>query len=70
MTEFDGFTMKLITNEGVLRMHRNSRNARQVFRRCLDGNEFIVWVAGDCEDGMYAAIFNTGEESGRIAFLP
>ena len=68
MTRFDDFTMKLITNEGILRMHRNSRNARQVFRRCLDGNEFIVWIASDCEDGMYVAIFNASDESGRIDF--
>ena len=68
MTGFDGFTMKLITNEGVLRMHRNSRNARQVFRRRLAGNEFIIWAAGDCEGGMYIAIFNAGEENARIDF--
>ena len=68
MTGFDDFTMSLITNEGVLRMHRNSRNARQVFRRSLGGNEYIVWRADDCEGGSYVALFNAGDESGRIDF--
>ncbi len=68
MTGFDEFTMNLITNERILRMHRNSRNARQVFRRCSGGNEFVVWTAGDCEGGAYIAVFNAGSESGQIAF--
>nr|AHF24669.1 alpha-galactosidase [uncultured bacterium Contig13] len=68
MTGFDGFTMKLITNEGILRMHRNSRNARQVFRRTAGGSEYIVWTAGDCEGGTYVAVFNAGDEDGCVDF--
>ena len=68
MTGFDGFTMSLITNEGVLKMHRDSRNARQVFRRSEGGNEYIVWTAGDREGGSYIACFNAGDEDGRISF--
>ncbi len=66
MTGFDAFTMKLITNERVLRMHANSRHAHQVLRRVTDGKEIIVWTATDCEGGLYAAVFNVGEEDGRV----
>ena len=69
MTEFDDFTMNLLTNEGILRMHRNSRNARQIFRRNLDGSEYIVWSADDCEGGAYLAVFNVGETDGRCTVL-
>ena len=68
MTGFDEFTMRLLTNKGILRMHRNSRNARQVFRRYSGGNEFVVWTASDCEEGSYIAIFNAGDETGQITF--
>ena len=34
-----------ITDEAVLKMHANSRNARQIFRREIDGKEFILWIA-------------------------
>ena len=68
MTGFDDFTMKLITNEAVLKMHANSRNAHQVFRRVLGGNEVIVWTAADCEGGSYVAVFNAGDEDGQIEF--
>ena len=66
MTGFDEFTMGLLTNEGVLRMHRNSRHAHQVFRREMCGTEVIVWTAVDCEKGMYIAIFNAGGEDSEI----
>ena len=68
MTGFDDFTMKLLTNEGILRMHRNSRNARQAFRRCSGESEFIVWTADDCEGGSYIAVFNAGEADAWITF--
>ncbi|MBQ2183494.1 MAG: glycoside hydrolase family 27 protein, partial [Lachnospiraceae bacterium] len=61
MTGFDDFTMNLITNEDILRMHRNSREARQIIRTA-DDNEFIVWKARDSEGGSYLAFFNAGDE--------
>ena len=66
MTGFDEFTMGLITNEGILKMHRNSRHAHQVFRRPEGENELICWVASDCEGGMYIALFNAGETDGEF----
>ena len=68
MTGFDEFTVKLITNEGILRMHRNSRNACQIFRRDCEGNEYVAWTASDSEGGAYLAVFNLGDEDGALVF--
>ena len=68
MTRFDDFTLKLITNEAVLKMHAHSRNARQIFRREIDGNEYILWAADDCDSGKYIAVFNAGDEDGTFEF--
>ena len=66
MTGFDEFTMCLITNEEVLAMHRNSRDAHQVWRREVCGSEYILWTASSVEGGRYIAIFNAGEKDGEI----
>ncbi|MBQ2101366.1 MAG: glycoside hydrolase family 27 protein [Lachnospiraceae bacterium] len=66
MTGFDDFTMKILTNEGILRMHKNSRNAHQVFRRNIGGVEFATWIAQDVEGGTYIAIFNLGSEEATL----
>ncbi|MCR4597757.1 MAG: glycoside hydrolase family 27 protein [Acetatifactor sp.] len=66
MTGFDDFTMKILTNEGILRMHKNSRNAHQVFRRSIDGVEFATWIAQDMEGGTYIAVFNLGNEEATL----
>ncbi|MCR4739334.1 MAG: glycoside hydrolase family 27 protein [Lachnospiraceae bacterium] len=68
MTGFDDFTKKLITNAAVLRMHANSRNARQIFRREMCGSEFILWTADDCEGGKYIAVFNAGDKDAHLEF--
>ena len=68
MTGFDDFTMRLITNEAVLAMHANSRNAKQIFRRKTSGTEYILWAAEDCMGGRYIAMFNAGEQDGEFAF--
>ncbi len=68
MTGFDDFTMKLITNEAVMRMHANSRNARQIFRRETDGKEYILWTADDSDGGKYMAVFNASDEDGEFGF--
>ncbi|MBR4733679.1 MAG: glycoside hydrolase family 27 protein [Lachnospiraceae bacterium] len=66
MTGFDDFTMKLLTNEEILKMHRNARHSHQVFRRVVNGTEFIVWMAVSAEGGNYLAVFNAGEEDGTL----
>ncbi|MBO7531848.1 MAG: glycoside hydrolase family 27 protein [Lachnospiraceae bacterium] len=66
MTRFDDFTMKLITNDQILRMHRNSRNARQIFRREIACREFTLWMADDSEGGKYIAVFNLSDEDAGL----
>lgn len=66
MTGFDDFTMSLLTNAGILKMHESSRHSHQVWRKEIDGNEYILWTSACAEGGQYAAIFNAGETSGEI----
>ena len=67
MTKFDDFTMSLLTNEGILKMHRNARHSHQVWRREMNGSEIVLWTAADAEDCQYAALFNIGENSADIS---
>lgn len=66
MTGFDDFTMGLITNEEILKMHRNARHSHPVWQRDIDGTEHILWTAISSEGGQYAVIFNTGEQDSSI----
>lgn len=66
MTGFDEFTMGLITNTEILAMHCNARNAHQVWRREIGGNEYILWTASSAEGGRYLAVFNAGEKDAAI----
>ena len=66
MTGFDEFTMKLLTNEDILSMHLNARHSHQIFRRKMNGTEFIVWMAQSAKGGSYVAVFNAGEEDGTL----
>lgn len=67
MTKFDDFTMSLLTNEGILKMHRNARHSHQVWRREMNGSEIVLWTAADAEGGQYATLFNIGENSADIS---
>lgn len=66
MTGFDEFTLGLITNERVLDMNRNSRHSHQVWRKNINGNEYILWTAVCSYGGSYAAVFNAGDNNGSI----
>ena len=66
MTKFDNFTMGLITNEEILKMHRNARHSHPVWQCEINGTEHILWTAVSSEGGQYAAIFNTGEQDSSI----
>ena len=66
MTKFDDFTMGLVTNKEILKMHKNSRNSHQVWRKEINGAEHILWTSTDCEGGVYIAIFNTGDSGSSI----
>ncbi|MCU0456588.1 MAG: glycoside hydrolase family 27 protein [Bacteroidales bacterium] len=51
----DEFTLSLITNPGILYVHRNSINGKQVFR----DNDKIAWSADDRATGdKFVALFN------------
>ena len=66
----DDFTLKLLTNENVLRMHSLARHSHQVFRRKINGSECVLWAAVCADGGLYAAVFNLGDEElrGEIPF--
>jgi len=53
----DDWTLSLLTNREVLRMHRESYGAREAL--CKD--DLIVWTAGHADGTRYAAVFNIGE---------
>lgn len=67
MTGFDEFTLKLVTNTEILKMHRNARHSHQVWRRETEGTEMILWTAASMEGGQYAAVFNVGERDIQTA---
>ena len=43
-------------------MHELSRHAHQVFRKKIDGTEVVLWMSVCAEGGIYACLFNIGEE--------
>ena len=67
MTKFDKFTMNLLTNEEILRMHQEVRHSHQVWRREINGVEHIVWMGISIEGGIYIGVFNAGEEDSKIS---
>ena len=66
MTGFDDFTLSLITNEAILKMHRNARHSHQVWRKEIGGVEHVLWTAADTEGGWYAAVFNAGDKDSIV----
>ncbi len=66
MTGFDDFTMSLITNEAILKMHRNARHSHQLWRKEIGGVEHVLWTAADTEGGWYAAVFNAGDKDSIV----
>ena len=66
MTVMDEFTLKLLTNEGILSMHKNARHAHQVWRKEINGIEHVLWVAASANGGFYLAVFNAGEADSEI----
>ena len=66
MTKNDDFTLKLLTNKAILDMHRDARNSHQVWRKKVDGNEYILWTANCVKGGTYVAVFNAGDKDGSV----
>ncbi len=61
LSKTDSFTLALLTNKEILKMHKNSRHAHQLWRREVDEVEHIVWIAQNAEGGCYLAVFNVGD---------
>ncbi|SFF08774.1 Alpha galactosidase A [Paenibacillus algorifonticola] len=53
----DDWTLSLLTNREVLRMHRESHGAKEA----LCQGDLIVWTAEYTDGARYAAVFNVGE---------
>lgn len=71
LTKLDDFTLGLLTNPEILKMHKNSRRAVQAKRwQAEDGNEYVVWTADSTETGRYLAVFNLGEQDGELVLEP
>lgn len=66
MTGFDDFTLKLVTNEDLLSMHKNARHAHQVYRHDVNGKETVLWTAVSQNGGQYVAIFNLSDEENEV----
>ena len=66
LTKTDEFTLDLLANEEILKMHKNARHSHQVWRKEINGIEHILWTAASCEGGTYAAVFNAGEQDSEI----
>ena len=66
MPGFDDFTRDLLTNRGILGMHKNARGAHPVWWRKQNGTEFILWTAHNAQDGEYLAVFNAGEADAEL----
>ena len=67
LTGFDPFTLSLVTNRNILDMHRLARDSHPVYRRQVQNSELVLWTA-DCRDGgVYAAVFDLGEEELSVA---
>ncbi len=62
MRDNDEFTLKLLTNTEILKMNKNSRNAREV----LLTDEESIWLADSVEGGRYCGIFNLSDEDKTV----
>ncbi len=66
MTKLDGWTLSLLQNEQLLRLHSGSFRSRQVYR----DEKSCVWAAVDPETGeYYVALFNLTEAPREIGIL-
>ncbi len=63
MRDNDEFTLSLLTNEEILKMHRQGEGAHQVYR----SERSCVWKSRDWEDGAtYVALFNLTDKERLI----
>ena len=67
MTKFDDFTMSLITNSELLKMHSLSRHSHQVWRKEIDGSEIVLWTSVSADKGQYFALFNLSDKDALVS---
>ena len=69
LNDNDEFTLNLLTNDEVLALLKDSRNAREVYReeRYNYAGEVIVWQAEDEAGNTYCAVFNCGPKARDLA---
>ena len=69
LNDNDEFTLNLLTNDEVLALLSESRNARQVYReeRYNYAGEVIVWQAENEQGETYCAVFNCGPKARKLA---
>ncbi len=58
----DSWTLSLLTNEEVLAVHRDGRDARPLYRR----EERTVWTSCAPDGGVYVALFNLGDTPAEV----
>ena len=61
LTDLDEWTLSLITNEEINRMHSTLTEQQQEFR----DKEWIVWTAEN-DESRYTAIFNVSDKNQKI----
>lgn len=66
MTKFDDFTLSLLTNESLLKMHSSSRHSHQVWRKEVNGVEFALWTSVSSMGGQYVALFNLSDIDSKV----
>jgi alpha-galactosidase len=58
----DEWTLSLLTNEEVLKMHKESKGNQLVSRE----NDHVVWSAKDSEGNQYVALFNLSNDQATV----
>jgi hypothetical protein len=59
----DDFTIRLLTNDEVMRVNQHSHESRELFRQ----GDHIAWVGRDLDgDDLYLALFNIGDEAAMV----
>ncbi|WP_281765134.1 glycoside hydrolase family 27 protein [Neptunitalea lumnitzerae] len=63
----DEFTLSLLTNKELLKMHSNATNVKQLFQK---DNELAITSSDSASNTTYLALFNIGDEEDREITIP
>src|SRR5699024_7619287 len=59
----DAFTLSLLTNKEVLKMHREGKGARQIYRN----EDRVVWKSRGSDGEIYLALFNIADVNQTVS---